>query len=73
MLSLPCLHEAINRPFANVGFFFVCILCLISFGFLIAASFTCRERYDFRCLQQYFYQSIAYPGITQSGGESIAG
>lgn len=40
MLLLSCLHESINRLLSDFAFCFVCILCLISFGFLAAASFT---------------------------------
>ncbi len=40
ILLLYCVHEAISRPMFDVGFCFVCILCLISCGFLVAANFT---------------------------------
>ncbi len=40
ILLLYCVHEAISRPLFEVVFCFVCILCLISFGFLVAANFT---------------------------------
>jgi hypothetical protein len=40
ILLLYCVHEAISRPLFDVVFCFVCILCLISFGFLVAANFT---------------------------------
>ena len=39
ILLLYCVHEAISRPLFDVNFCFVCILCLISFGFLVAANF----------------------------------
>ena len=39
ILLLYCVHEAISRPLFDVDFCFVCILCLISFGFLVAANF----------------------------------
>ena len=40
ILLLYCVHEAISGPVFDVDFRFVCILCLISCGFLVAANIT---------------------------------
>lgn len=40
ILRLYCVHEAISCPVFDVLFCFVCVLCLISGGFLVAASLT---------------------------------